>query len=56
MVEYRGYGLSKGFPSENGIYKDAMAAMDFLASRTDVNHDRIIIFGRSLGNNKTINF
>lgn len=49
MVEYRGYGLSKGFPSEKGIYMDAMAAMDFLASRTDINHDRIIVFGRSLG-------
>ncbi|XP_014292373.1 protein ABHD13 [Halyomorpha halys] len=49
MVEYRGYGLSKGFPSEKGIYMDAMAAMDFLAGRTDINQDKIIVFGRSLG-------
>lgn len=49
MVEYRGYGLSHGYASERGIYMDAQAAMDYLAARTDVNQNRIIVFGRSLG-------
>lgn len=50
MLEYRGYGLSKGRPSESGLYMDARAALDFIASRNDFNHNEIIIFGRSLGN------
>ncbi|XP_014243239.1 protein ABHD13 isoform X2 [Cimex lectularius] len=49
MVEYRGYGRSQGHPTEKGLYMDARAAMDFLATRPDVNQNKIIVFGRSLG-------
>lgn len=49
MLEYRGYGLSQGTPSEEGLYMDARAALDYIASRKDFNHKEIIIFGRSLG-------
>uniref|UniRef100_A0A146M5R6 Abhydrolase domain-containing protein 13 n=2 Tax=Lygus hesperus TaxID=30085 RepID=A0A146M5R6_LYGHE len=49
MVEYRGYGLSHGCASEKGIYLDAQAALDYLAARPDVNQNRIVVFGRSLG-------
>lgn len=49
MLEYRGYGLSQGSPSEEGLYMDARAGIDYLTSRTDINTDKIIIFGRSLG-------
>lgn len=51
MLEYRGYGFSQGSPSERGFYMDASAAMDFILSRSDLNLGRIIVFGRSLGNN-----
>jgi len=50
MLEYRGYGLSQGSPSEEGLYMDARTALDFLSLRHDVNHKEIIVFGRSLGN------
>lgn len=50
MLEYRGYGLSQGSPSESGFYMDAIAAMDFILTRNDLNLGRIIVFGRSLGN------
>lgn len=50
MLEYRGYGLSQGSPSEQGFYMDVSAAMDFILTRTDLNIGRIIVFGRSLGN------
>lgn len=50
MLEYRGYGLSQGSPSERGFYMDASAAMDFILTRNDLNLGRIIVFGRSLGN------
>jgi hypothetical protein len=46
---YRGYGKSEGSPSEDGVYLDALAAHDYLATRKDVDADNIILFGRSLG-------
>ncbi|KAG5330796.1 ABHDD protein, partial [Acromyrmex heyeri] len=49
MLEYRGYGLSQGTPSEEGLYMDARAGIDYLFSRTDINTNEIIVFGRSLG-------
>ncbi|KAG7211503.1 hypothetical protein KM043_010772 [Ampulex compressa] len=49
MLEYRGYGLSQGTPSEEGLYMDARAGIDYLSRRTDINTNEIIVFGRSLG-------
>lgn len=49
LFDYRGYGRSEGRPSEKGTYLDAEAALAYLHSRGDVNKDRIIYFGRSLG-------
>lgn len=49
LIEYRGYGLSEGHPSEEGLYIDAKASLDYLFSRNDVNHSEIVVFGRSLG-------
>lgn len=50
LVEYRGYGLSEGNPSEDGFYMDARASIDYLYTRNDINLSEIIVFGRSLGN------
>ncbi|KAK4479046.1 hypothetical protein RD792_014557 [Penstemon davidsonii] len=49
MLSYRGYGASDGFPSQHGLIKDAQAALDHLAQRTDIDTSRIVVFGRSLG-------
>ncbi|XP_054164199.1 protein ABHD13-like [Oppia nitens] len=49
LVEYRGYGLSNGYPSESGLYKDAVAALDYLLERPDIDQNKIVVFGRSLG-------
>lgn len=49
MVEYRGYGLSTGVATEKGICCDARAAIDYLLTRHDLDHNQIIVFGRSLG-------
>lgn len=49
MVDYRGYGLSTGIPSERGFYDDARATFNYLMSREDLDHNQIGIFGRSLG-------
>ncbi len=49
LVEYRGYGLSKaGWPDEEGLYRDAEAALDALAAR-GVGSNRVVLSGTSLG-------
>ena len=47
--DYRGFGNSSGKPSEQGLYKDARAAYDFLMSRNDIAKDKIVVYGKSLG-------
>lgn len=49
LVEYRGYGKSEGSPSEYGFELDSEAAFSYLLSRTDIDTNKIVIFGRSLG-------
>ena len=49
LFDYRGYGLSKGTTSEKGLYRDAAAALAHLRGRPDVEADRIVYFGQSLG-------
>jgi len=48
IFDYRGYGKSRGRPSEQGIYKDAEAAYGYLLSR-GIASDRIIGYGESIG-------
>jgi fermentation-respiration switch protein FrsA (DUF1100 family) len=49
LFDYRGYGGNPGTPSEEGLARDARAARDYLRSRRDVDPDRIVYFGESLG-------
>ena len=49
IFDYRGYGQSEGSPSEEGMYLDSQAALDYIRSRRDLNADKIVLFGRSLG-------
>ena len=49
IFDYRGYGRSEGTPSEEGTYRDAEGAVRYLLSRKDVDRDRLVHFGRSLG-------
>ena len=46
---YRGYGLSDGRPGEAALRADALLLHDRLAAREDVDAERIVAFGRSLG-------
>ena len=48
-VEYRGYGRSDGEPSEQGLYRDAEAAYDYLVQNRAIKAAQIISFGQSLG-------
>ena len=49
IFDYRGYGRSTGRPSERGLYKDALAAYEYLVSEKKISPDRIILYGESLG-------
>lgn len=47
-MDYRGYGLSTGTPTEEGMYTDVTACIDWLADR-GLTGDRLALFGQSLG-------
>ncbi|MAF37571.1 MAG: alpha/beta hydrolase [Chloroflexi bacterium] len=49
IFDYRGYGESEGTASEQGTYLDSSAVIEYLASRPDVDSDRIVYLGHSLG-------
>jgi fermentation-respiration switch protein FrsA (DUF1100 family) len=49
MFDYRGYGGNPGTPSEKGLAADARAAQAWLAAQPEVEPDRIVYFGESLG-------
>ena len=49
VVDYRGYGRSTGSPSEEGLYLDARASLDYLESELGTDPGRVVLLGRSLG-------
>ncbi|KAK1167956.1 protein ABHD13-like [Acipenser oxyrinchus oxyrinchus] len=49
LVDYRGYGKSEGEASEDGLYLDSEAVLDYVMTRPDIDKTKIILFGRSLG-------
>lgn len=49
IFDYRGYGRSTGKPSEEGIYRDAMAAWNHLTQERRIPAEHIALFGESLG-------
>ncbi|MCG8431455.1 MAG: alpha/beta hydrolase [Candidatus Omnitrophica bacterium] len=49
IIDYRGYGLSQGKPSEQGLYRDAGAAYRFLRDTRDIPQEKIVAYGESLG-------
>jgi uncharacterized protein len=49
FINYRGYGLSEGEPSERVVLDDAKLVYDYAAARPDVDAASIVLLGRSLG-------
>ena len=49
IFDYRGYGMSKGSPSESGLYLDAETMYNYLLSRKNIPPQKIIVYGESLG-------
>jgi len=49
IFDYRGYGQSSGTPTEQGTYRDAQAAWEYLVATRAIKPGRIVLFGESLG-------
>ena len=49
IIDYRGYGESEGKPTEEGLYRDAEAAWEYLTETRGIPAHEILLFGRSLG-------
>jgi fermentation-respiration switch protein FrsA (DUF1100 family) len=50
IFDYRGFGLSEGTSSEDGLYKDGESALNFVLNAYNVNVDSLCLYGYSLGN------
>jgi pimeloyl-ACP methyl ester carboxylesterase len=48
MIDYRGFGLSEGDPTEEGMNEDVTAALEWLKGK-GVSSERLIMYGFSLG-------
>lgn len=49
LLDYRGYGASQGVPSVEGAQEDIDTALRHLLGRPDVDGQRIVLLGQSLG-------
>ncbi|MFP4556400.1 MAG: alpha/beta hydrolase [Bacteroidales bacterium] len=49
VINYPGYGLSKGKPSEKSFFNAALAIYDYADSRKDICSNNIVLLGRSIG-------
>lgn len=50
IFDYRGFGKSKGRPSEQGTYRDARAAFEVVRARyDDAERPPVVVYGASLG-------
>jgi hypothetical protein len=49
IFDYRGYGMSEGHPTVEGIYMDAEAALETLLTLPGVDKEKIAVLGQSLG-------
>ena len=49
LVNFRGYGESEGKPGEKELLEDGLVIHDYAKGRSDVNSERIVAMGRSLG-------
>ena len=49
IIDYRGYGKSTGSPSEQGTYRDAVAAWRWLVEDRGIKAGDIVLLGESLG-------
>lgn len=54
LFDYRGYGKSAGRPGKRGVYEDSLAALAYVRSLQDIDTNRLLLLGQSLGGTQAI--
>lgn len=54
MFDYRGFGESQGVPSQEGLCDDTQSAIAYVRQRSDVDPQRLVLLGQSLGGNNIL--
>lgn len=55
LFDYRGYGKSENqSPNQQGLFDDSNAALNYVRQRADVDKNKLLIFGQSLGGTNAI--
>lgn len=54
MYDYRGFGKSGGVVNREGMVQDVNAAFEYVAKRPDVDKEKIVSYGHSLGGAKSV--
>jgi fermentation-respiration switch protein FrsA (DUF1100 family) len=54
VFDYRGYGASEGSPEPKGVFEDSSGALDYIRSRKDIDPEKLLVFGQSLGGTNAI--
>lgn len=54
MFDYRGFGDSQGKPTPEGLCDDTESAIDYVRQREDIDPERLVLLGQSLGGNNLI--
>jgi len=49
LFDYRGFGKSEGRPNEEGLYRDGMAAYEYLVQKKGIVPGNIVLHGHSIG-------
>lgn len=49
LLEYPGYGGAPGQPTAESIVEAGLLAVDRVAERSDIDMDRVVVYGRSVG-------
>jgi len=54
IFDYRGYGKSEGSVDKEGIHLDSVAALKYILTRPELETDKLIVLGQSLGGNNAL--
>lgn len=49
VVDYSGFGFSTGKATRTNVLKDATSSLDYLKALPEIDNDKIIVYGQSLG-------
>jgi len=52
--DYSGYGTSSGQPSEQNLYGDIVAVLEYMTHQLDIAHKHIVLYGQSIGSVPTL--